>query len=251
MLTAERKKKLLEVLKEDGKVLASDLSRRFGVSEDTVRRDLRELDRAGLLQRVHGGALPRPPISIDYSARQKESTDAKQRIGAAAARLLRPGELIALDAGTTPLAVVEHLPPDLAVTVVTHGLTAAVLLAEHPAAEGIVVGGRLFKLARAAVGVAAADSYRMLRPDTCILGAAGIHPEAGVTTFDGEEADVKRTMVEHAARVIVVAAGEKLGTVGPYLLIPTGRLTHLVTDRTASPEVLATLREMGIEVILA
>lgn len=251
MLTAERKKKLLEVLKEEGKVLASDLSRRFGVSEDTVRRDLRELDRAGLLQRVHGGALPRPPISIDYSARQKESADAKRRIGAAAVQLLRPGELIALDAGTTPLAVVEHLPPDLAVTVVTHGLTAAVLLAEHPSAEGIIVGGRLFKLARAAVGVTAADAYRMLRPDTCILGAAGIHPEAGITTFDGEEAEVKRAMVEHAARVIVVAAGEKLGTVAPYLLTPTGRLTHLVTDRAASPEVLESLRELGIEVITA
>ena len=79
MLTAERKQKLLDVLKTEGKVLASDLSRRFGVSEDTVRRDLRELDRSGLLQRVHGGALPRTPSSIEHGVRQKESTDAKRR----------------------------------------------------------------------------------------------------------------------------------------------------------------------------
>ena len=95
------------------------------------------------------------------------------------------------------------------------------------------------------------DAYRMLRPDSCVLGAAGIHPEAGVTTFDGEEAEVKRAMVEHATRVIVVVAGEKLGTVAPYLLTPISRITHLVTDRTASPEVLRTLQELGIEVVIA
>ena len=192
MLTAERKRKLLDVLRTEGKILASDLSRRFGVSEDTVRRDLRELDRAGLLQPRPRRRLPRPPVAIDYLDRERESTDAKKRIGAAAARLLHPGEVIALDAGTTPLAVAEHLPADLAVTVVTHGLTAAIVLAEHPAAEGVVVGGRLFKSARASVGVSAVDAYRLLRPDACILGAAGVHPEAGVTTLDGEEAEVKR-----------------------------------------------------------
>lgn len=251
MLTAERKKILLDVLKAEGKVLASDLSRRFGVSEDTVRRDLRELDRAGLLQRVHGGALPRPPVSVEYTVRRQESTDAKQRIGAAAARLLQSGELIALDAGTTPLAVVEHLAADVAVTVVTHSLPAAVALAEHPTAQGIVVGGRLFKSAQATVGATAVDAYRLIRPDVCILGVAGIHPEAGITTFDAEEAEVKRAMVAHAARVIVLAAGEKLGTVSSHLIVPAGRLTHLVTDHKAAPEVLQNLRELGVEIVIA
>lgn len=120
----------------------------------------------------------------------------------------------------------------------------------HAKAECIVVGGRLFKAARVAVGIAAVDAYRMLRPDTCVLGAAGIHPEAGVTTFDGEEAEVKRAMLEHSTRVIVVVAGEKLGTVAPYLLTPITKMTHLVTDRSASPDVLRTLGEMGIEVVL-
>jgi DeoR/GlpR family transcriptional regulator of sugar metabolism len=251
MLTAERKRWLLDVLKSEGKLLASDLSKRLGVSEDTVRRDLRELDKAGLLQRVHGGALPRSPTSLHYAEREKESTDAKRRIGAAAARLLRSGEVVVLDGGTTPLAVAEHLPADLALTVVTHSLPALEVLSGHPKAECVVVGGRLFKAARVAVGSAAVDAYRMLRPDSCVLGAAGIHPMAGVTTFDAEEAEVKRAMAEHATRVIVVGAGEKLGTVAPYLLTPITRITCLVTDRTASPEVLRTLRELGIEVMIA
>ena len=131
MLTAERKRLLLDVLKTEGKILASDLSRRLGVSEDTVRRDLRELDKAGLLHRVHGGALPRSPTSIHYAEREKESTDAKRKIGAAAARLLRPGEVVVLDGGTTALAVAEHLPADLALTVVTHSLPALEVLSGH------------------------------------------------------------------------------------------------------------------------
>lgn len=251
MLTAERKRKLLEVLQCEGKILASELSRRFGVSEDTVRRDLRELDRAGFLQRVHGGALPRTPTSVEHKARQKESTDAKKRIGAAAARLLRQGQLVALDAGTTPLAVLDRLAPDLSLTIVTHSVPAASVLAEHPRVEAVVIGGRLFKSARAAVGVATVDAYRLLRPDLCILGAAGLHPEAGVTTFDGEEADVKRAMIAHAARVAVVAASEKLGTVAPHLITPAGRLTHLITDSDAADDRLAPYREMGVEVVTA
>jgi DeoR/GlpR family transcriptional regulator of sugar metabolism len=130
-------------------------------------------------------------------------------------------------------------------------LPAAEVLSRHAKAECVVVGGRLFKAARVAVGIAAVDAYRMLRPDSCVLGAAGIHPEAGVTTFDGEEAEVKRAMVEHAARVIVVVAGEKLRTVAPYLLTPITKMTHLVTDRTASPDMLRTLSELGIEVVIA
>lgn len=251
MLTAERKRWLLDVLKTEGKILASDLSKRLSVSEDTVRRDLRELDKAGLLLRVHGGALPRSPTSIHYAEREKESTDAKREIGVAAARLLRSGEVVALDGGTTPLAVAEHLPADLSLTIVTHSLPALDVLSDHPKAECIVVGGRLFKAGRVAVGIAAVDAYRMLRPDACVLGAAGVHPVAGVTTFDGEEAEVKRAMVEHAARVIVVVAGEKIGTVAPYLLTPITRITHLVTDRSASPEVVRTLREIGLEILIA
>jgi DeoR/GlpR family transcriptional regulator of sugar metabolism len=250
MMTAERKRLLLEVLKSEGKILASDLSKRLAVSEDTIRRDLRELDRAGLLQRVHGGALPRSPTSLHYSDREKESTDAKQRIGIAAAQLLRPGEVVVLDGGTTPLAVAEHLPENLAVTVVSHSLPALEVLSSHPKAECVVVGGRLFKEARVAVGVAAVDAYRLLRPDTCVLGAAAVHPAAGVTTFDGEEAEVKRAMIAHATRVIVVVAGEKVGTVAPYLLMPVFQITHLVTDSSAPSDVLQMLRELGSEVVL-
>ena len=203
------------------------------------------------MQRVHGGALPRPQFSVEFASRVQESTDAKRRIGLAAVRFLKAGELILLDAGTTPLAVIEQLPPDLALTVVTHSLPAATALAEHPVAQGIIIGGRLFKSARASRGVATVDAYRQIRPDVCILGATAVHPSEGMSTIDPEEAEVKRAMVASAPRVIMLATGEKLGTVSPYLIAPAGRLTHLITDRDASPDQLQPFRDLGIEVVIA
>lgn len=251
MLTAERKRMLLDVLKSEGKIMATEMARRLGVSEDTVRRDLRELDKAGLLQRVHGGALSRSPTSIQYAEREKESTDAKRQIGIAAASLLRTGEVVVLDGGTTPLGIIEHLPADLALTIATHSLPAIQALFLHPKIECIVVGGRLFKPARVTVGGATVDAYRLLRPNVCILGAAGIHPVAGVTTVDGEEAEIKRVMAEHADRVILVMASEKLGTVAPFLVTGVNSITHLVTDSGASSGIVQSLKEQGIEVLLA
>lgn len=251
MLTAERKLMLLDVLKSEGKILATDMARRLGVSEDTVRRDLRELDKAGLLQRVHGGALSRSPTSIQYAEREKESTDAKRQIGIAAASLLRSGEVVVLDGGTTPLGIIEHLASDIELTIATHSLPAIQALFMHPKIECIVIGGRLFKPARVTVGGATVDAYRLIRPDVCLLGAAGIHPVAGVTTVDSEEAEVKRAMAEHAARVIVVMASEKLGTVAPFLVTSVNRITHLVTDSGAPPDIVRSLQEQGIEVLIA
>lgn len=251
MLTAERKRKLLEVLETEGKIRASDLSARLGISEDTIRRDLRELARAGLLQRVYGGALPRSPTPFPYVEREKEATDAKRAIGTAAARLLQPGEFVVLDSGTTALAVVKHFPADLGVTIATTNLPALEVLAENPRVECDVIGGRLHKSGRSATGASTVDAFRKLRPDTCILTASGVHPVAGVTSFEGEVAEVKRAMIENAARVIVVALGERLGTVAPYLTAAITQVNHLVTDRNAPPEVVRTLRELGVDVISA
>src|SRR3954470_13568583 len=119
MLNAERRAVILDSLRRDGRVVASELSSRFGVSEDTVRRDLRELAEEGLLQRVYGGAVPRTSVPPAFSRRQTESLPAKSAIGAAAARFIQDGQVVLLDGGTTPLEVAKHLPPERRLTVVT------------------------------------------------------------------------------------------------------------------------------------
>src|SRR5271163_2331558 len=125
MLARQRKDYLLESLRKNGQVIAKSLSRELGLSEDTIRRDLRELASEGRLQRVHGGALPASPAVGDFAARQQLAPEGKVAIGRAAAKLVRPGQVVILDGGTTTLQLARHLPPDLKATVVTHSPTIA------------------------------------------------------------------------------------------------------------------------------
>jgi DeoR/GlpR family transcriptional regulator of sugar metabolism len=251
MLTAERRQYILELLRRDGKVLATELSAALKVSEDTIRRDLRELAEAGLLQRVHGGALPSSPAATSYAARQQQAPRAKAAIAQAAAQLVRNGQVIIMDSGTTTLQVAQHLPIDLRATVITNSPPIAVALAEHPSVEVVVIGGRLIKEALAAVGAATVEALHMIRADICMLGVCSLHPEVGISVPDLEEAHVKRAMIAGAAEVVALASAEKLGTAAPYIVGPLGDLTHLVTERSVEEESLAAYRALGITVIRA
>ena len=126
MLTSQRKQYILETLARDGQVVAKTISDTLGLSQDTIRRDLRELAKEGLLQRVHGGALPASPAMANFVQRETISIDAKQAIGEKAAQLIEEGQVIFLDGGTTTAQLVQHLPPTLKATFVTHSATIAV-----------------------------------------------------------------------------------------------------------------------------
>lgn len=249
VLTEERRRIIVDLLRREGKVLAAELSQRFDVSQDTIRRDLRDLAEAGLLQRVHGGALPRSPTDPRYTVRQRESMAAKTSIGEAAAKLVRSGQVVIIDAGTTALQVAEHLPPDVRVTIVTNSPPAAIALAGYPGIEIIQIGGRLVKESLAAVGAEAVEALRHVRADLCILGVAGLHPEVGISMLNLEEIFVKRAMIEGAAEVAAVAAGDKFGTAAPYVVGPLSMLTHVVTESTVPESVVAPYRASGITVI--
>src|SRR5215467_14104299 len=123
MLAAERRDLLVARLRQDGKLVARDLAAELGLSEDSLRRDLRELAAAGLCQRVYGGALPVSPAIADYDARTAVEPASKQRVAVRAARLVRPGSVVIVDGGTTAFAVIGALPADLTCTIVTHSPT--------------------------------------------------------------------------------------------------------------------------------
>ncbi|MEW5961195.1 MAG: DeoR/GlpR family DNA-binding transcription regulator [Chloroflexota bacterium] len=249
MLTAERQQYILTTLRREGKVIASELSAALGVSEDTIRRDLRKLAEARLLQRVHGGALPSSPAAASYAARQSQATSAKAAIARAAARLVLPGQVIILDGGTTTLQVAQHLPIDLHATVVTNSPPIAVALAGHPRIEVLLVGGRLDKDSLVSVGAATVETFRMIRADMCMLGICSLHPEMGITVPDLEESYVKRAMIASAAEVVALASVEKLGTAATYTVGPLSELTHLVTEPGVSEEVLAPYRALGVTIV--
>src|SRR5512142_1862524 len=145
MLTEQRKLFLLERLRKDGRIIARDLSEELELSEDTIRRDLRELAAEGKLQRVHGGALPASPAMGDFAARQQLAPDGKVAIGRAATKLVKAGQVVILDGGTSTLQLARHLPADLKLTVVTHSPTIAVALVDHPLIDVVLIGGMLFK----------------------------------------------------------------------------------------------------------
>jgi DeoR/GlpR family transcriptional regulator of sugar metabolism len=251
MLTSQRKKHLMDVLRRDGQIVASRISTDLGVSEDTIRRDLREMARDGLLQRVHGGALPASPAMAAFAARQHIATDDKTAIGRAAAALVRPGQVVFVDGGTTCTQLVRHFPPDLAATVVTHSPSIAVELLGHPEIEVIMLGGRLFRHSVVGVGAATLEAIAQIRADTYFMGVCSVHPEAGLSTGDFEEACVKRALCKAAAETIVLASSEKLATASPYLVVSLSEISGIVVPAETPPELIEPYRQRGIALTLA
>jgi DeoR/GlpR family transcriptional regulator of sugar metabolism len=249
MLTAERRNAILTRLDRDGKVVASELVEALGVSEDTVRRDLRELAAGGLVQRVHGGALPPAPASASFSERLRVAPEAKAHLAEAALPLLDGAAVLLLDGGTTALELARRLPADRACTVLTNSPPVAAALSSHPRAEVVLIGGRLLKDAQVTVGAEAVDALRHVRADACVLGICSLHPELGMTVPDHDEAHVKRAMVEASAEVIALATADKLHTAAPWVVGPLADVTHLVTD--AGEELTADYVAAGVSVTRA
>ncbi|GAA3020549.1 DeoR/GlpR family DNA-binding transcription regulator [Kitasatospora albolonga] len=248
MLAAERRDHLLELLARTGKVVAKEVAVDLGISEDSVRRDLRDLAAEGLCQRVYGGALPVSPAVADYGARQAVAPDGKRRVAAAAAALVRPGGSVILDGGTTALAVARALPKDLGCTVITHSPTVATALIDHQGAEIYLLGGRVFKHSAVTCGAAAVEAAQNVSAELCLLGVTGVHPEAGLTTADADEAAMKRALAGRAADTYVLASSEKLGTASPYRVLPWEKVTAVLTDAAPLHPVVAGLTALGVDV---
>lgn len=251
MLREERHYYILEHLRSEGRVQTLDLSRELLVSEDTLRRDLRDLAAAGKLQRVHGGALPRPTSGGSFAERQVQAAQPKQALAAAAARLIQDGQVILMDGGTTNLQVARSLPRTLRATIATTCPAIALALLPYPQIEVVLLGGRLSKDTETTVGIATADAVRSVRADACLLGICSLDVEIGISAADGEEALIKRMMIAQSAEVIAAVLADKLGTAMPYVVAPAHELTHLVTERFVPDAVVALYEESGITVIRA
>jgi DeoR/GlpR family transcriptional regulator of sugar metabolism len=250
MLAAERRDFLLTRLHTDGKLVAKDVAAELGIAEDSIRRDLRELAAAGLCQRVYGGALPVSPAAADYATRTTVAASSKQRVAAAAVNLIRPGSTVLLDGGTTALAVARAVPA-FPVTIVTHSVTVAAALVDHPTAEVLVLGGRLFKHSAVTCGAATAEAANQVRADLFLLGVTGVHHEAGLTTGDADEAAMKRTLAAQSAETYVLASTEKVGTASPFTVLPPTAVSGIITDAPPTHPVLTELRKLGATIVEA
>jgi len=251
MLATARKEFLLKRLNETGQVIAKSISRELGVSEDTIRRDLRELAGAGRLQRVHGGALRSSPAMANFAGRQQLAHAGKVAVGRAAAKMIRPGHVVILDGGTTTLELTKQLPADLHATVVTHSPTIAVALVEHAGIDVILIGGRLFKHSVVTVGAAAVEAIGRIRADLYFMGVTGIHPKAGLSTGDLEESHIKRALSESAAETHVLVTAEKVNAASPYLIAPVTAVDGIIVEAGVPAHVVRTYERLGLSVVRA
>jgi DeoR/GlpR family transcriptional regulator of sugar metabolism len=251
MLTSQRKRHLMDVLRRDGRIVATQISAELQVSEDTIRRDLREMAREGLLQRVHGGALPASPALGDFAARQQIAPGDKALIGRAAAALVQPGQVVFVDGGTTCAQLVRALPRQLRATVVTHSPSIAMELMDHPEIEVIMLGGRLFRHSVVGVGAATLEAIMQIRADTYFMGVTSVHPDIGLSTGDYEEACVKRALCRAAAETIVLASSEKLSTAAPYRIVGLAEISGIVLPALTPPALTQPYLDLGIALTLA
>ena len=246
MLTSERKAVILERIRKDGRLVAKAFAEELGLSEDTVRRDLREMAGEGLLSRVHGGALPIQPDLPDFSTRRGVASDEKQRLGARAAAMIKPGQIIFLDGGTTNAAIVRALPRTFSFTIVTHSPTIAGELEHHPTAEVLLIGGRLYKHSMVAVGAVASAAITAIRPDIFFLGATAVHPRHGFSTSDFEEAAIKRLIVSQSTETWVPATLDKLDAVSPVTIMPMEAATGMIVAEGIGRQQVELLEAAGL-----
>lgn len=251
MLTRQRKDLILDMLRREGRVIAKQAAEQFELSEDTIRRDLRELASEGLLRRVHGGALPASPDLPDFTTRREVSSDAKARLGARAATLILPGQTVFLDGGTSTAALARALPQDFPITVVTHSPTIAGELEHHPTAEVLLIGGRLYKHSMVATGSSAMEQISRMRPDLFFLGVTAAHPARGLSTGDFEEAAIKRHIAACATETVTLLTAEKLDAASPHVVMPVSALSCMIVQSGIEEERLAPYRTKGVTIVEA
>jgi DeoR/GlpR family transcriptional regulator of sugar metabolism len=253
----KRREAIAQQLDRERVVYVAGLSQSFGVSEVSIRRDLEHLERQGLLRRVHGGAVAvsSKAGSAEPAAASIPHQEEKRRIGRAAAALVRPGERVLFDSGTTVLAVARALAEDLTgaanLTAITCSLPIVEELGRRPGIHLLLLGGIYLPEYRVAVGPQTIENLRTLHADKVFLGTDGLTLDHGLTTANVLEAEVDRAMVRAAAQTIVVADSSKIGSVGLTTIIPLKEIDTLVTDQGVPESTLEQLRQLGVQVILA
>lgn len=246
MLTEERLDRIREQLIASGKVVASDLALQFGVSEDTVRRDLRELARTGFCRRVYGGALLPTPDLGSLANRMAIQQDRKINLAWCAAELVEDGQTIFIDAGSTNLAIANALSPKQKLTIVTNAPVIATALSDRPNYTIIMLGGMYDPGSGSCLGPQAIRETTQIFADLFIVGTCGVDSTVGVTALDAREAELKRVMLEQSSLLLVAATSDKVGTVAPFKIANASMIDHLVIETDAVDT--ARFVEAGVQV---
>ena len=254
LLAIERQKIIRDTLEREGVVRNAELKQILQVSTVTIRADLRELENAGICEIIWGGAVYKQPVveaePLLLTKRSKLNLDEKQRIGARAAQLIESGQTIIVDAGSTTVELVRHLPHDLEyLRIVTQALNIAAAAVQFPQVELVMTGGVLRNLTFSLIGPQVIRSLEMFNADWTFLASGGFTMERGVTTSNILEAELKKTMIERAQRVALVADHTKYGNALSLTIAPLAGIDVLITDNGLSDEQAREIESAGVKVI--
>ena len=249
----ERRKRILEILEQESKVRVVDLSRRFSISEVTIRNDLGELEEAGLLERIHGGAVSshKAYYNMSLKERMRTNADEKRCIAAHIASLVRDGDTLMVDSGTTTLYLAKALKGVKDLTLVTNSLAVAEELGYRDDAQIILIGGSLDPRYQFTYGDDAVAQLRKYKADLMVVSADGASVEDGLTTHHHHEAEVSRQMMSRANRTVAAVDYSKIGRGSFAFIDDVKALDLLVTDAKASPQELVRIRATGVKVVIA
>lgn len=251
-LPAERQRKILGVVRDRHAVRVSTLSDLLGVSEVTVRRDLEDLEQRGMLERTHGGAISTQRLGAEpaYIEAIRRRASEKRAIGKTAAAMVRPGDTIFLNGGTTTLQVVRHLR-SAGTRIITNHVGIALEAADRDL-DLILVGGEYRTPSNSCVGSFATQTLRSVFATRSFIGSEGLSIRSGLTTPAAPEAEIARVMIEQTqGDVVVVADSTKVGTIADFSIAPIGVVTTLVTDGELGEGYREELVGSGVEVVIA
>lgn len=248
MFKTERQQKILDLLRQRGRISAGEVARRLKISDDTARRDLDALAAQGVLQRVHGGAVLRSPTA-SFHIRQSLDAEQKQALAQVAAAQIKDGQVIFIDGGSTNIFFAHALPTDLHAVVFTPSPSVALALLDHEHVDVHLFGGQLQKASANAFGVAAFELIRSIRADWCVLGACGVHLEIGATDENAAEAEMKRLMVAQSAATMVLATAEKLNTAMPYVVAKPEQISRLVVSKETANSLINQYQKARMKII--
>jgi DeoR family transcriptional regulator of aga operon len=249
----DRRSFILRQLEKENQVNVSALSRKFKVSEVTIRKDLKHLEKKNILIRSRGGAIKQSLINIDLSIydRRKQNIKLKEVIGTAAANLVINGETILIDTGTTMMEMAKHLPKKIDITVITNSVDITFRLAEYPNIRVIMPGGILRRNSLALVGEQAAESLRSFYCDKYFLSADGVDVERGMLTTNIEEASLARINIKNSNQVFALIDSSKFHNKGITTIAPLSEVDTIITDNGIPADILQKIRGLGVNVLVA
>jgi DeoR family transcriptional regulator of aga operon len=250
--TVDRRAEIMKQLEQEEQVNVFELSRQFNVSEVTIRKDLKHLEKKNILIRSRGGAMKRSMLNIDLSIydRRRQNINLKAAIGAAAAGMINNGETILLDTGTTVMELARNLPKKIEITVITNSIDITFRLAEFPNIRVIMPGGILRRNSLALVGEQTAESLRTYYCDKYFLSADGVDVEKGMLTTNIEEAALARINIKNSQKVFALIDSSKFQSKGITAIAPLAQVDTLITDSGIPSHILKEIRNLGVNVVV-